>query len=295
MEQILNRGGATRALKIALAITTVFMVVEFIGGIWTNSLALQADAGHMLTDVAALSLSLFAIWFGRRPSTPQQTYGFFRVEILAALLNGVLLVGISALVFYESYSRFLQPQEIKTREMILIGLAGLGANLVTAYVLHGSHKHSLNVRGAFLHVIGDLLGSVAVVTAGVAIAVWAAYWADPLVSVFVSILILVSAWRLVKDSVLILLEGTPSHVNLQAMKQALALVPGVISIHDLHVWTLTSGVHVMTCHAVVAEGTDRTVVLTQLSAVSRERFGVHHTTIQLEDSDLCSDSPHACC
>jgi cobalt-zinc-cadmium efflux system protein len=292
MEQTLNRGGATRALKIALAITATFMVVEFIGGVWTNSLALQADAGHMLTDVAALSLSLFAIWFGRRPGTPHQTYGFFRVEILAALVNGVLLVGISLLVLYESYSRFVTPQEIKTREMILIGLAGLGANVATACVLHGSHKHSLNVRGAFLHVIGDLLGSVAVVTAGVAIALWAAYWADPLVSVFVSVLILVSAWRLVRESVLILLEGTPAHVNLQAMKRELARVPGVASIHDLHVWTLTSGVHVMTCHAVVSDGIDRTGVLTELGAVSRERFGIQHTTIQLEDSDLCGDD---CC
>src|SRR5512144_142245 len=165
MEQGLNRESGTRALKIALVITAVFMVVEFAGGIWTNSLALTADAGHMLTDVAALGLSLFAAWFIRRPATPEKTYGYFRVEILAALLNGVFLVGIAIVVFYESYVRFLKPQAIKTTEMIAIGVLGLIANLVSASVLHGNHTHNLNIRSAFLHVLGDILGSIAVVCA----------------------------------------------------------------------------------------------------------------------------------
>lgn len=293
-ESVARREEGTRALKTALIITATFMVVEFLGGLWTNSLALMADAGHMLTDAAALSLSLFAAWFIQRPATPQQTYGYFRVEILAALLNGVSLVVIAIFVFHESYSRFFSPEPIRTTEMILIGATGFLANLVCASVLHGSHEHSLNIKGAFLHVVGDVLGSVAVVTAGVAIALWDVYWADPLVSSVVSILILISAWRLVRDSVLILLEGTPSHVNLELMASELARVPGVQSIHDLHVWTLTSGVHVMTCHAVVSEESDRNHILARLSEVSRQKFGLLHTTIQIEDPGLCRGTNHTC-
>lgn len=294
MEQGLNRESGTRALKIAIVITAVFMIVEFAGGIWTNSLALTADAGHMLTDVAALGLSLFATWFIRRPATPEKTYGYFRVEILAALLNGVFLVGIAVLVFYKSYVRFLVPEAIKTTEMVLIGILGLIANLASASVLHGSHTHSLNIRGAFLHVLGDILGSIAVICAGVAISLWGFFWADPTVSALVSLLILVSAWRLVRDSVLILLEGTPAHVNLGAMTRELSGVPGVCSVHDLHVWTLTSGVHVMTCHAVLLPGENANLVLEQLNRVSREQFKVDHTTIQIEDPDICRGTNHMC-
>ncbi len=294
MEQGLNRESGTRALKIALVITAVFMIVEFAGGLWTNSLALTADAGHMLTDVAALGLSLFAAWFIRRPATPEKTFGYFRVEILAALLNGVFLVGIAVLVFYESYVRFFQPQAIRTTEMIFIGILGLIANLASAWVLHDSHIHSLNIRGAFLHVLGDILGSIAVIFAGVAIAVWGLFWADPGVSALVSVLILLSAWRLVRDSVLILLEGTPAHLNLGAMTKELCDVPGVSSVHDLHVWTLTSGVHVMTCHAVLLPGENANQVLEQLNEVCLERFRVDHTTIQIEDPDICRGANHIC-
>ncbi len=294
MEQRLNRENGTRALKIALVITAVFMIVEFAGGLWTNSLALTADAGHMLTDVAALGLSLFAAWFIRRPATPERTYGYFRVEILAALLNGVFLVGIAALVFYESYARFLKPQSIKTAQMVLIGVLGLIANLASAWVLHGSHTHNLNIRGAFLHVLGDILGSIAVICAGIAIFVWGFFWADPAVSALVSVLILFSAWKLVRESILILLEGTPAHVNLGAMAKELCEVPGVSSVHDLHVWTLTSGVHVMTCHAVLVPGENTNQILEQLNRVSRDRFKVDHTTIQIEDPDICRGTNHMC-
>jgi cobalt-zinc-cadmium efflux system protein len=294
MEQGLNRESGARALKIALVITAVFMILEFAGGIWTNSLALTADAGHMLTDVAALGLSLFAAWSIRRPATPEKTYGYFRVEILAALLNGVFLVGIAILVFYESYARFLKPQAIKTTEMIVIGVLGLIANLVSASVLRGSHAHSLNVRGAFLHVVGDILGSVAVICAGVAISLWGFFWADPGVSAFVSLLILLSAWKLVRDSVLILLEGTPAHVDLSVMNKELCGVSGVISIHDLHVWTLTSGVHLMTCHAVLLPGENANQVLEQLNKISRERFKVDHTTIQIEEPNICRGTNGMC-
>lgn len=288
----LNRETSARCLRQALIITASFMVVEFVGGWWTNSLALIADAGHMLTDAAALGLSLFAIWFIRRPATPEKTYGYFRVEILAALINGVALVGIALAVLYESYERFLRPQEVKSLEMLLIGSLGLVANLASAYVLHSSHLDNLNVRGALLHVIGDVLGSVAVIVAALAMRLAGAYWADPAVSALVSLLILASAWKLVRDSVAILLEGTPSHVNVAEMKQELSKVPGVEAVHDLHVWTLTSGVHVMTCHAVVGDERRRNEVLSRLSELSRERFNVRHTTIQIEEAGNCAGDVH---
>jgi cobalt-zinc-cadmium efflux system protein len=295
MRQAVAREGNGQALKRALAITAVFTIIEFVGGLWTNSLALMADSGHMLTDVAALALSLFAVWFAQRPATPQQTYGYFRVEILAALVNGASLIAIAVFVFYESYRRFLSPETIKTKEMLLIGSAGLVANLATASILRDNHQDSLNVRAAFLHVLGDVLGSVAVILAGGAMWLWGALWADPLVSALVSLLILISAWKLVRDSVLILLEGTPAHVNLEAMREELSAIPGVESVHDLHVWTLTSGFYVMTCHAVVSGDGSRDEILTRLGCVSRDRFGVHHTTIQIEDTHLCKGNHHACC
>ncbi len=288
----LNRETSARSLRQALLITASFMVVEFIGGWWTNSLALMADAGHMLTDAAALGLCLFAIWFVRRPATPERTYGYFRVEILAALINGVALVGIALAVMYESYQRFLMPQQVKGTEMLLIGALGLAANLASAHVLHSSHLDDLNVRAALLHVLGDILGSVAVIVAALAIRFGGVYWADPAVSAFVSLLILASAWKLVRDSVSILLEGTPSHVNVAEMKQELSRVPGVEAVHDLHVWTLTSGVHVMTCHAVVGDERRRNEVLSRLSELSRERFNVRHTTIQIEEAGNCAGDAH---
>lgn len=293
MEQAVGRTVDSQALRKALTITAVFAIIEFAGGLWTNSLALVADAGHMLTDVAALGLSLFAVWFARRPATPQQTYGYFRVEILAALVNGASLIMIAVFVFYESYWRFMDPQTVQTKEMVVIGVAGLFANLATASILRRGREHSLNVRAAFLHVLGDTLGSVAVILAGVAMWVWGVFWPDPLVSAIVCVLILLSAWKLVRDSVLILLEGTPSHVNLEAMREEFAKISGVQSVHDLHVWTLTSGVHVMTCHAVVCAEGNRDEILTQLSSVSRDLFGVHHTTIQIEETPLCEGN-HVC-
>ncbi|MCH8819853.1 MAG: cation transporter [Acidobacteria bacterium] len=288
-----SRQQGTRSLRIALAITVTFMLVEFAGGLWTNSLALLADAGHMLTDAAALALSLFAVWFIRRPATAEKTYGYFRVEILAALINGTALLVIAFFIFWESYARFQEPEAIRSVEMFVIATIGLGANLFSAWILHRSHQESLNLRGAFLHIMGDVLGSIGAMMAGVAIIFWGIYWADPAVSVLVSFLILVSAWRLVRDSVGILLEGTPAHVNLSVMKEEFCKVTGVSSVHDLHVWTLTSGVYAMTCHAVVDEEGGHSV-LEQLISVSRDRFDIHHTTIQIEHQDPCPNDTTFC-
>ena len=281
-----DRAAATRSLRFALAVTSIFMLAEFAGALWTNSLALLADATHMLTDASALALSLFAIWFTRRPATPEKTYGYFRVEILAALVNGAGLVVIAFFIIYETFGRFFRPEPVKGLQMLMVAGLGLAANLVCIWVLRGSQKQSLNIRGAFLHVIGDALGSLGTIGAGVLILFWQALWADALVSLLVSMLVLWSAWQLVRDSLLVLLEGTPSHVNLAVMEKQLCRVEGVESVHDLHVWTLTSGVHAMTCHAVVKGENSRHQILQNLSNISRERFNVHHTTIQIEEKDL---------
>jgi cobalt-zinc-cadmium efflux system protein len=294
MGHAVSRQAETRALKAALLITSVVMVAEFIGGLWTNSLALLADAAHMLTDAAAIGLSLFAIWFIRRPATPEKTYGYFRVEILAALVNGTALLVIALFILRESYHRFFSPQDVKSLEMLLIASVGLVANLTSAWLLHATHKHSLNVRGAFFHVLGDAMGSVGAILAGGAMLLWQVYWADALAGALVSMLILFNAWRLVRDSVLILLEGAPAHVNLTSMREALCRVPGVESVHDLHVWTLTSGVHAMTCHAVVNGNASRNHIIQQMNQVSSEQFDVHHTTIQIEEEDLCQDLQRFC-
>jgi cobalt-zinc-cadmium efflux system protein len=190
LNQVHRRG--SRALRVALGITVVFMLLELVGGLWTNSLALLADAGHMLTDAAALGLSLFAIWFTRRPATSENTYGYFRVEILTALVNGTAMLLIALIIVYESYQRIFQPEEIKSAEMLAIASAGLVANLTSAWILHSSHLENLNLRGALLHVMGDVLGSVAAIVASVSILLWQANWMDPAVSLIVSALILVA-------------------------------------------------------------------------------------------------------
>jgi len=274
-----------RALRLAFALTTLLMIVEFVGGYLTNSLALVADAGHMLTDAAALGLSLFAVWFSSRPATPERTYGYFRVEILSALINGVTLVVLALFISFEAYQRLAVPPVVLGGWMLGVSLLGLASNLVCAWILHGSRDGSLNVRGAFLHVVGDVLGSVGAIVASILILGWGWYAADPIISVAVSLLILFSAWRLVRESVGILLEGAPAHVNVLVMKEELGKVEGVDSIHDLHVWTLTSGVHAMSCHAVVCGPAPRPGILEKLSEISRTRFNIPHTTIQLEEEN----------
>ena len=281
-----GRSAERLALRSALIFTSIFTVIEFVGGLLTNSLALIADAGHMLTDAAALALSMFALWFSSRPATPAKTYGFFRVEILAALINGTGLVVLSLLIFYEAYYRLLSPPFVDSRVMLIIAWAGLGVNLICAYLLHRCHHNSLNVKGAFLHVVGDAASSVGAISAGLLMWLRGWYWADPLASALVGVLILYSSWRLVKDSVDILLEGTPAHINVAEVREHLCGEEGVESVHDLHIWTLTSGIHAMSCHAVLCGEKDRHEILEKLSEIMRSRFGIDHTTIQLEEVNL---------
>lgn len=254
----------------------------------------MADAGHMLTDVAALGLSLFALWFSSRPATAKMTYGFLRVEILSALVNGVALVAISLAIFYEAYHRVLNPPAVRSGAMLSIACAGLVVNLVCALVLHRSHLNNLNVRGAFLHVVGDALGSVGAIVAGVLMVTKGWYLADPLTSFLAGMLILYNSWRLVKDSTDILMEGTPAHIDLESVREALCCVEGVESIHDLHIWTLSSGIHAMSCHAVLCGSEDRHEILEQLSLILRSRFRIDHTTIQMEEISLQHQEINSC-
>ncbi|MBO0722786.1 MAG: cation transporter [Blastocatellia bacterium] len=278
-----DRKGSQRLLLIVLIITFIYMIAEAIGGFLANSLALLSDAGHMLTDVAALALSLLAVRFASRPATPGKTYGFYRLEILAALVNGAALIVLSLLICFEAYQRLRHTEEVHGWTLILISGGGLIVNIVSASLLAKAQEETLNVRGAFLHVLGDLLGSVAAIAAG-ALIVWRGWtWADPLFSVVISILIIYSSWRLVADAVNILLEGTPSHINVAAVEQAMRTVAGVREVHDLHIWTITSGRHAVTVHVVVKDAGESYRILRELRELLAKRFALTHSTIQIED------------
>lgn len=272
-----------KTLTIVLLLNLVYMLTEAIGGWITNSLALLSDAGHMLTDVIALALSLMAVRIASRPATPDKTYGFHRLEILAALANGVTLIALSLLICYESYHRFRQPESVEAGVMIWIAAGGLLINLLSARLLSHHHAHSLNLRGAFLHVLSDLLGSAVAVVAG-ALILWRGWmWADPLFSVIISLLIIASSWKLVADAVNVLLEATPAHIDAMEVEKAMREINGVRDIHDLHIWTLTSNRHIITAHIVVDDLREGTRILRQLRQLLTGRFHLDHSTLQLED------------
>jgi cobalt-zinc-cadmium efflux system protein len=271
-----------KRLILVLVLTAVFMVVEFAGGWIANSLALMADAGHMLSDVAALGLSVFALTIAQRPPTPLKSYGYMRMEILAALANGVTLVVISLLIFWQAYQRFRTPEPVEGKLMLGVAAVGLLVNLGAAFMLHGSSEHNLNVRGAYLHVIGDLLGSVAAILAAVIILATGWVLADPIISCIVGALILAGSWRLTSESVDVLLEATPRHIDLTEVGKAIAAVPGVEGVDDLHVWTLTSGVLAMSGHAVIHDLNDYRRILSDIHRRMHDDFGINHVTVQLD-------------
>ncbi|HEX5436801.1 MAG TPA: cation diffusion facilitator family transporter [Gemmatimonadaceae bacterium] len=284
-------GDQARRLRIALGITAVVLLAELAGGIAANSLALLADAGHMLTDAAALALTLFVAWFSHRPETPRRTYGYLRWEILAALLNGATLLLISIWIVWEAIQRLRQPPQVHGALMLAVALLGLVANLVSARTLHPASASSLNLRGAYLHILGDLLGFVGTVVA--ALIIWLTGWlpADPIASLIVTVLIAVSAWRLVRESVDVLLESTPAHLALGAIRAQLEVIPGVESVHDLHVWTVTSGVIAMSVHAIVREPEQHQHVLEHVHDAMR-LFGIQHVTVQLERREMYERELH---
>lgn len=291
-----DRSAKRKPLAIALAITTTFLVIEVIGGIAANSLALLADAGHMATDAGALLLALFASWLASRPATPRRSFGFMRAEILAAALNAAILLLLSLYIFYEAWQRFSEPPEIRSGLMLGVAAAGLGANLVSAWILSrgGGHQHDLNTRGAFLHVIGDLLGSVATIVA--ALIIMATGWtkADPILSVVIGGLIVFSAWKLLKEAVDILLEATPAGIDPQAIRSALKRVPGIAEVHDLHVWTVTSGIMAASAHLEITNVREWRDILTEASHLLADEFGIAHTTLQPEAFDPERTGPRNC-
>jgi cobalt-zinc-cadmium efflux system protein len=270
-----------KRLTLALVLAAVYMLAEVAGGLLANSLALLADAGHMLTDVAALGLSLFAIWAAQRPATPKRTYGYHRMEILAALVNGATLVAMAAFIFAEAYRRWANPPEVKGGLMLVVACGGLVVNLASLWILRGGREESLNVRGAWLHVGTDTLGSVQAIAAGALISAFGWKWADPLASVLIGLLVVFSSWGLLRDSVAVLMEGVPAHLQLDEVAEAMAAVPGVTAVHDLHVWTITSGFVALSAHVVVEPECSEDV-LWRVRAVIHDRFGIDHSTIQVE-------------
>jgi len=280
-----------RQLALALGLTGSYCVVEFVGGWFTNSLALLSDAGHMLSDVTAMGLSLFAAYISTLPVTSQKTFGYYRAEILAAFLNGLALWLVAGIIFREAYYRFFSPPEVHGQGMILIAGVGLLVNLLTAWMLHGAHEANINLRGVFLHVLSDALGSVGALVAG-ALILWTNWQrADPVTSVIIGFLILLSSFSLVRESVDILMQATPRHLDLAEVQRTLAEVAGVARVHDLHVWTLTSGLFTLTAHVVVNGAHDHHALLNALEQVIQQRFGIDHTTIQLEPQDRQQGEP----
>jgi cobalt-zinc-cadmium efflux system protein len=270
------------ALAATLALTVAFMLVELVAGLWTGSLALVADAAHMLTDAGALALALFASWIAARPPTPEKAYGYYRAEILAALVNAVVLLVVAGAVLYEAWGRILAPSPVLAGPMAVVAAAGLAVNVTGAWLLHRGASESLNVRAAYLEVVSDALSSLAVLTAAVIVIITGLTVADPLASAGIALLIVPRTWRLLRQAVNVLLEGTPAHLELTEIEAAMAGVAGVRRVHDLHVWTLTSGREAMSAHVVVADVRESERLLEELHAVLHARFGIDHTTIQLE-------------
>jgi cobalt-zinc-cadmium efflux system protein len=285
-----------RPLVIAMAITTTFFVVELVGAYVSNSLALLADAAHMLTDVAALGLALFAMWLATHATRPERTFGYLRAEILAALVNAVTLIVLAIYIFWEAWQRFQEPPEVKSGPLLVVAVAGMLANIASAWVLSrgGGHRENLNTRGAFLHVLGDLLGSVATIAAALIITFTGWYAADPILSVLIGGLVVFGAWSLLRESVDVLLEAAPRGVVVADVRRAMDAVPGVEGVHDLHVWTVTSGLIALSAHVETENLAGWETCMQALATILREKFGIAHATLQPELPRSTSDSWDRC-
>lgn len=290
--QISAAGKNKRPLAIVFCLTFFYLIVEVIGGLWTGSLALLADAGHMLTDVAGVGLALLAIWFAEKPASPEKTYGYYRVEILAALTNAVVLIFISLYILYEAYQRFKNPPEVHSAGMLAVASVGLVINIAGVFILRSGSKESLNMKGAYFEVLSDMLTSVGVIIAGIIMLTTGWYYADPLISAGIGLFILPRTWALLKDAVAVLLEGTPSDVNITALRESLSKIEGVEEVHDLHVWSLTSGVNAMSVHTVLAEGAEHDDVLERVHKACKSEFHIEHITAQTERVDFSCHESH---
>ena len=289
-----GRSEDKRRLAIALVITLTLLVAEVVGGILTGSLALAADGGHMASDAGALGLSLGAIWLASRPATTRRTFGFHRAEILAAFVNSIGLVLIAGYIFWEAGSRFGNPPEVDTGPMLGIAAVGLVGNIIAVALLFDRRRHSLNMRSAFLHVVGDTAASLGVIAAGVAMAVTGRYFFDPLISVGIGVLILLSSFRITWESMQVLLEATPPDVHVQDLQDEMLKVPGVANVHDLHIWTVTSGFVSLSAHVETRGVGDAHEVLVNLRTMLARTFTIEHATLQIETRAL-HEELEACC
>lgn len=278
-------GGTERSLKIALALTAAFLTVELIGGIVTQSLALISDAAHMFTDVAALGIALAAIRIAKRVADKRRTFGYHRFEILAAAFNAMLLFGVAVYIVYEAYLRLKAPAEIQSTGMLAIAVAGLVVNLISMRVLAAGRGSSLNVKGAYLEVWSDMLGSVGVIVAAIVWGITNWTWVDPVIGAAIGLFILPRAWKLGRQALRVLVQAAPEGLDVQALQAELAAITGVVDVHDLHVWTLTSDMEVATAHLMVAVGTDHHAVLDEARTLLADHHGITHATLQVEPDD----------
>ncbi|KMO31172.1 cation transporter [Methylobacterium variabile] len=277
-------------LAWALALTLTYMLAEVIGGLLTGSLALLADAAHMVTDAGGLALSLLAIHYASKAPTPGKSFGYLRFEILAALANAVVLLGVTAYILYEAYRRFMEPNEILGWPMMLVAFVGLGVNLASMKLLAGGSSDSLNVKGAYFEVFSDMLGSVGVIIAALVVMLTGWRWIDPVIGAGIGLFIVPRTWRLLSEALHILLEGTPPGVDLDILKAEIERMPGVRRAYDLHAWTLTSGFNAMTCHVVVDDVTAGPDVIRAIRSSVKARYGIDHATVQIEDERLASEA-----
>lgn len=276
-----GRSERRRRLWVVFGITAAYLLVEIIGGILTRSLALLADAGHMLTDVGGLGITLFAVWFAERPPTLQRSYGYYRAEILAALVNAVILVFVSFYILYEAYRRFLNPPTVLALPMMAVAVVGLVVNLVGMWLLRADARESLNVKGAYLEVVSDMLSSIGVIGAALIILLTGWSLADPLISVGIGLFILPRTWSLMKQAVHILMEAVPEEIRLEEVGRAMAAVEGVEEVHDLHVWALTSKKYALSAHVTVSRLEDWPGIQQGLERLLADRFQIRHTTLQV--------------
>ncbi len=288
-----------RKLQLSLWVTVVFIVVELVAGIKAQSLALLSDAGHNFTDALALGLAWFAFYVQGKPPSETKTFGYHRAGVLSAFVNAMTLVVLALFIFYESYARFLNPRVVSEDIMMVVAGAGLVVNVVVMWALHADSRHDLNIRGAFIHMLGDALSSVGIIIGAVAISMTGAQWIDPLLSVLIGVLILWSGWGIIRESIHILLEGLPKGMKRDVVCEALRSVKGVVDVHDMHIWSLSSNAHALSCHALIEDipPSASKKILGEMNGILAERFHIHHTTIQFEHIEcehaerICSEHP----
>lgn len=290
--EISASGRNKKPLMIVFCLTFFYLIVEIVGGLWTGSLALLADAGHMFTDVAGVGLALLAIWFAGKPASPDKTYGYYRVEILAALTNSVGLIFISLYILYEAYERFKNPPVVQSAGMLAVAAIGLAINVAGVFILRSGSKESLNMKGAYFEVLSDMLTSIGVIIAGILMLTTGWYYADPIISAGIGLFILPRTWTLLKDAVVVLLEATPYDVNVTSLRETLTKIQGVAEIHDLHVWSLTSGVNALSVHAVLADGAEHDDVLERVHNCCIHEFKIAHVTAQTEREGFACHETH---